>query len=378
MLSRTFYSQNPVLKFAIEDIFKQFNNSFFMSDYDFVIFAISSHYPYRDIHLSIRKIIDSDNYVAFNATDSFCNADTISNGVVALFIKFENKGAIETYHQNHFEDMDKCYDYLIKNKKDLHIILSTASDKLPKFLDRLSHKIQSSNNKISIIGGVSSGDLSKDEVVTYQYVDNEIVKDGFMIISFKNIEFQNGISLGYKPLGPVYQVNLAKDNRVYVTEYMDASMIANSLMDGMENKNIQNLWYSPIVVLDDRNGMVDVVRTFKYVKEGEYVEFFGPVENDSFIKLSFATDDTLINNDKIEANRIKERINHIELGLNFSCIARQYALGDSQKKETALYSKIFNAAIFGFFTFGEIGMSKDFTSLKFYNQTSLVCGLREI
>jgi hypothetical protein len=145
----------------------------------------------------------------------------------------------------------------------------------------------------------------------------------------------------------------------------------------MSDRKIQNLWYSPIVILNDTDGIVDVVRTFKDFKEGEYVEFFGPVKNDQHIKLSFATEEMLLKSDKEEAEKIKGELSHIELGFNFSCIARQYSLGDKQKEETKLYAESFNAPIFGFFTFGEIGMNKRFDSLKFYNQTSLVCGLKE-
>jgi len=183
--------------------------------------------------------------------------------------------------------------------------------------------------------------------------------------------------MNYKPIGPIYDVNLSKDDRIYVSEYMDASLIAKRLLNGMGDENIQNLWFSPIVILDDKDGEVDVVRTFKGFKEGEYVEFFGPVPNNSKIKLSFATEDMLIENDKVEANKIKNDMNEIELGFNFSCIARQFALGKRKEEETKIYSEIFNAPIFGFFTFGEIGMDKNFDIFKFYNQTSLICGLKE-
>ena len=158
---------------------------------------------------------------------------------------------------------------------------------------------------------------------------------------------------------------------------MDASLIAERLLRNMKSRKIQNLWYSPIVILDDNDGMVDVVRTFKDFKEGEYVEFFGPVKTKENIKLSFATEDMLIESDKKEANKIKNELTHIELGFNFSCIARQYALGNKQKEETKIYAEAFNAPIFGFFTFGEIGLNKSFDTLKFYNQTSLICGLKE-
>ena len=374
MIARIYHSDNTILKFALEDIYRQFHNDFFMDTYDFIIFAINSDYPYNDIHYSIKKILRTNNYVAFYAIDAFCNADTVQ-GVVALFIKFENEGKISTYYQNGFEEVEECVSYLKKDLNDLHVVLSTASEKLPTYIEKLNSSLE--GNRVFLIGGISSGNLDKDEVVTYQYIDNQIIKEGFMIITFKNVKFAKGISLGYQPIGPVYRVNLAKDNRVYVAEYTDASLIAERLLKNMSDRKIQNLWYSPIVILNDTDGIVDVVRTFKDFKEGEYVEFFGPVKNDQHIKLSFATEEMLLKSDKEEAEKIKGELSHIELGFNFSCIARQYSLGDKQKEETKLYAESFNAPIFGFFTFGEIGMNKRFDSLKFYNQTSLICGLKE-
>ena len=374
MIARIYNSTQTILKFAIEDIFRQFKKDFFIDDYDFLIFGINSDYPYRDVNSTIKKILKTDKFIAFNAIDLFANADTLE-GIVALFIKFERDGAIDTYYQDNFVSIKNCVNYLKSHKDALNIIISGVSNQVPTFLDRINKKII--DDDIFLIGGLSSGYLDREELVTYQYVDDKIIKNGFVIISFKNVEFQKGISLGYKPIGPIYNVNLSKDNRLYVAEYQDASLIAKNLLNGMDSQDITNLWYSPVVILDDKDGEVDVVRTFKSFKEGEYVEFFGPIPNTSKVKLSFATEDMLIESDKKEAIKIKNKLNEIELGLNFSCIARQFALGDKQNEETKLYSEIFNAPMFGFFTFGEIGMNKTFETFKFYNQTSLICGIKE-
>ncbi len=373
MIARTYYTENKVLKFGLEDIYRQFKNDYFIDSYDFVIFAINPDYPYQDINYSIKQVLKNDNFVAFNAIDAFCNAEVVA-GIAALFIKFERSGKIDSFYQDNFNSTKDVYKYLLNHKNSLNIIISTPSDKVPSFLEKLNKKFK--NDDIFLIGGLSSGTFLENGVLAYNYIDNKIIKDGFMVISFDNVEFANGISLGYKPIGPHYKINLAKNNRVYVAEYTDASLIAKKLLNGM-NDDITNLWFSPMVVLDDKDGIVDVVRTFKSYKEGEFVEFFGPISNGSYVKLSFATEEMLLNSDKREAEKIKEKLKEIELGFNFSCVARQFALGKRQTEESALYSEFFNSSVFGFFTFGEIGLNKNNTILKFYNQTSLVCGLKE-
>jgi len=62
---------------------------------------------------------------------------------------------------------------------------------------------------------------------------------------------------------------------------------------------------------------------------------------------------------------------------NFSCIARQYVLADKQKSELEVYLNRFDAPLFGFFTFGEIGPDKAYKKLKLYNETSLIVGIKE-
>ena len=374
MVSRLYHSTNHILKFGLEDIYHQYKNDFFIEDYDFILLAVSPSYPYKDILPNIKKL-NLKNCIAFNAINSFAN-EKIVDGITALFIKFEHKGSISTYYQDNFDEIDSVYDYLKNNKNDLHIIISSVSDNVSVFIEKLNKKIEDLD--VFLFGGISSGDLKNNEMIAYQYIDNKIIKNGFMIISFKNVEFDNRISSGYRPIGPIYKVNLSTGNKIYVAEYYDASEIAKKLLKEMPNNDITNLWYSPIVILDDKEGEVPIARSFKSVKDGEYVEFFGPIPRHSNIKLSFATENMLLESDKKEALKMKEKLKQVELGLNFSCVVRQFALGDKQDEETKLYVELLDSPMFGFFTFGEIGLNKFKTTLKLYNQTSLICGIKEI
>ena len=139
----------------------------------------------------------------------------------------------------------------------------------------------------------------------------------------------------------------------------------------MKNPTIQDLWYSPIVILNKEK---KVVRTFKSIKDGEYVEFFGPVPQKAEVKLSFAVDSMLLEEDKKVANLVKQKLTNIELAFNFSCIAREFILGDFREKESEEYTNILNSSLFGFFTFGEVAGSD---TLDFHNQTSVLVGIKE-
>lgn len=360
MISRIYFSKSKALFLAVEDILKQFYDDYFVNDFDFVIFAIHPSYPYDDISFTIKSLLKSDNFIAFNAVSAFANQQIVE-GVSALFIKFEKKGNIEIYSQDNLEK-ENLENYLNSNPNDLHILISAYNEMFPSF-------IESINTKATLVGGVASGDLERG--VTYVYTPDKVIKNGFIVTTFKNVEFATGVALGYKLVGPKYRINLSKNNKIYVIDFEDASLIADSLLKNMKNPTIQDLWYSPIVILGKEK---EVIRTFKDIKHGEYVELFGPVPQKIDVKLSFGIDSMLLEEDKKVANVVKQKLTNIETAFNFSCIAREFILGDLKAKESEWYVNILNSSLFGFFTFGEVASSD---KIDFHNQTSVLVGIKE-
>ena len=348
-----FKSENEIFYLALEEIFEQFNENLFFEDFDFIIFAVSPKYDPVDINPTIQKIFNTKKYLAFNAINAFSNIE-VGSGVVALFIKFEKEGKI-----NIISDIKTISN---NNNNNVNVIL------VPFNPEHCVCDVVTDIKK-PVIGGICSGDEA------YIYYDNVIEKDKPVILEFENVEYQFGISLGYKPIGPTYKVQVVKNNKVYVIDYEDASLIAKHLLNNTDG-NITNLWYSPLLVVSDKSGYVDVVRTFKDIKDNEYVEFFGKIPKNSHVKLSFANNDMLIKEDERVAREIKQNLAP-ELVLNFSCVARQFILEEKEKEENITYSKILNAPVFGFFTYGEIGPNYHHTSAKLYNQSSLIVALKE-
>ena len=353
MKARIYSSECNTLFLALEDIFRQFKEDYFINDFDFVIFAISPKFDKKDINPTIKKIFNTTNYFAFNATDAFSH-NTLSNSVIALFIKFERNGKINI---KQIDEIDN------NNNNKLNIIFIPFSD-----IDACVCDVVEKIN-FPLIGGVCSGEKA------YLYYDNKIETKNPLILEFENVEYEFGISLGYKAIGPTYKVQVVSKNKIYVMDYEDASLIAKRLLKNT-NGDITNLWYSPLLIISDKRGLVDVVRTFKYIKENQYVEFYGKIEKDSKVKLSFATAEMLLENDKKIALNLKEKISP-ELIFNFSCVAREFILDDKKMKENEIYSSILNAPLFGFFTYGEIGPDYNFKISKLYNQSSLVVAMKE-
>ena len=379
MKTKIVHSQECALLYSLEDIRDQLKRC--DTKFDFFIFSIHPKYGYEDVNFLIKKTFKTKNYIAFHAVDAFNNARIVEEAVVCLAIQFEKNGYIQTFYMENINEnsaLDKTLKYINTNSDALHIILAgLAEDKFVYFLDKISEGIRYSpvNN---IIGGISSGYNKDGEFLTYQFIDNEVIKHGFLIISLKNVLFSMDISLGFIPYGITYTIKKAKNREIFeVDDHKPFSKIINDLLTGIENPDIRYLWYVPIYILDDKEGYVATVRTPASIKKNS-VEFYGPVREGDKFKLSFATPDNLISEDILCAKKIKKNLKHVELAFNFSCIARQYVLEDRQEEELKVYASILDSHLFGFFTFGEIGPDKEFKKLKLYNETSLVVGVREL
>ena len=378
MITKLFCSQRSSLLYCLEDISEQILRG--GGEYDFYILSIHPDFDYRDVNPLIKKTL-SNNYVAFHSTNAFYNDKIISKAVTCLAIKFERSGKISTFYVddiiNDKSALKKTVNYLNSNPQAFHIVLAgLAEDKFVFFLEEVSSKINYApvNN---IIGGISSGIEKEGELLTYQFVDDKVIKKGFVIVSFENVEAIMDISLGFIPYGITYEITKARNREIFTVDNgKNFRNLVDNLLEGIENPDVRYLWYLPINILDERDGYVATLRTPVKLKENS-VEFFGPVKRGQKFKLSFATPDELIGEDIKCAKNIKNKLNHVELAFNFSCIARQYVLEDRQEDEIKNYASILDSHLFGFFTFGEIGPDKQFKKLKLYNETSLVVGMRE-
>ena len=347
---------------------------------DFLFFAIHPDFEIELVNEKIKKYFHTDKFLAFHAVDSFHNYEITEKGIALCCIQMQGQGKINTFY---IEDIDKedalqiTATYLNTHKEHFHTILAgTCGGNIANFIENLSPLLHYKPLD-NIVGGVSSGDVEAQELHTFQFIDNKIIKNGFVIVSFENVEYSMDVSLGFQPYGITYEVQKADGIKLYtIDDGKSASYMAAKMLENVGVEDSRYLWYVPYSVLNKEKGYVKSVRTIANMTN-EYVELFAPIKEGEFFKLSFATPEDLIAEDKRTARRVVKKLPNPEISFNFSCIARQYVLEDKQKQEIQTYMDVLRSNLFGFFTFGEIGPDKMYKSLTFYNETSLVATMRE-
>ncbi len=377
MITKTLYSKNESLHFALIEIKEKLDN--ILPNFDFLIFSFHPRYDYNDINYFVNKVFSTNKWVGFHAVDSFVN-DEIVEGVSVLALKYEKDASIDVFAIEDISDKDsleKTASYLNSNQDKLHIVIAgLCNEKFGFFVENLSDLLAYSPVK-NIVGGLSSGYRRNGEVLTFQFLDGKIIKNGFIILTFDKVDFDIGMSLGFKPYGITYEIKKAEGYKLFsVDEGKNFSYIVQNILKDIENPVVEYLWYIPINILDDEDGYVATLRAIKDTHK-DYVEFFGPVKVGQKFKFSFGEKNDILNEDLKTALKVKENVKYPDFILNFSCMARQYVLEDKQSEENKIYINTLNAPLLGFFTFGEIGPDKFFKKLKFYNETSLIVGIKE-
>ena len=384
MIARNYFSTHPVLRYAIEEIIVAYRADPMIDTHDFILIAVAPHYPLAQVTHFVQHHFSTDRFVAFHAMDAFSGMETIS-GIAMCVITFEREGSIKTLLiDDMIEHQDRAIKqtlaYLEANSDATHCFFSGHLEgEFSTFIDALEDAGADKTLFSRFIGGACSGtrDPLTKETFTYQATSDRVIKRGFALVSFCGCDSAMSAAFGYKPVGVAYTItgvsgkgNVAIDNNRSFIHTIDR------LTRNIPNFEIRHLWYSPIVLLDEEDGSISVVRTFKAIHH-DSVEFYTPLKMGARFKLSYAEPSNLLEADAQSAREVAYHLPQCDLAFNFSCIARQYALEDQQTQEAKLYSQLLNAPLFGFFTFGEIGPKRDGMGLKVYNQTSLLVGITE-
>ncbi len=375
MITKTFFSDKNSFLFCIEDLKNQISK--FFDDYDFLIFSVYPTCSTENILLDIKTIFQTDNFMAFCTSNVFIDDKIKEKGVGVFVVKFERKGKANVFSINGLDNknLTKTIQYLNKNKNKFHLLVASGKN-ICNFIENLSDRLDYTplNN---IAGSMIAETIANKEHKSMIVANDMIINEGIAIISFENIEWKIGISSGFIPYGITYKITKAENTKIYtVDDGKNFAYLFKKLLDGIKNPDIRYAWYMPIYILNKNKGYISSVRTVKNITD-KYVEFYANISEGDYFKLSFATKDELLKEDRKIACQISNKLKNIETIFNFSCLARQYVLEDKQQKEIEIYTNVFDVHLFGFFTAGEIAPNAEYDKLLFYNETSVFVVLKE-
>ncbi|WP_456401123.1 FIST signal transduction protein [Persephonella sp.] len=310
-----------------------------------------------------------------------------------VFIKFERDGFCEIVHYDNIsknlEDASVVLkENLISESEGTNLLFSTSSNlSVNKLLNKV-FKIQM--NDVRLYGGIASSDA--EDFRTFISLNGNLLKDGFVLLKLYNVESFNTISLGFIPVGTTYTITEAKENKIYSIDGMPILYYLNNLLKntGIKPEDLdplktsEVLWEFPFLFMDDAGYISHLLVPMCYDPEDEALLFYGEVLRGSRIKLSTGDSEDILIDVKIRSEEFESIMNERgfipDVVFNITCTARNYILlGENyeNKEQEIYYEKLSNIPFTGFLTFGEIGPDRMGKAGKFYNETSILVGLKE-
>ncbi len=372
-------SKDPILRFAVRELKEKAPKGF-----DFALFSISPNYPYQDVPATIKKEFGSINYVGFSSSSAFENIRLINDGIVGCFFKFSSpKTKVCTFvkenvsKQNRNQVIEEVKEYLRQRTDKLNVIIGDFIDgEFPILIEELGKELEKEGMGAPLIGGISATPITRNRREKgYLFHNGNVVENGFIIISFSNLDFQFQVSSGVFKKGPIYTVTKTDTFKIYELNGKPAGYLPKKLLKDIENSDDNQflLWYTPFGIVNEGNE-IEALRVIRSFSE-DYIELWGPVKEGERLKLSIVLSTELIKDAEKTARRLKDSFGMADFCFNFSCIARERILEQFEDKEIELYGRLLNAPLFGFFTHGEVATKNG--RLRIHNLTSVIVAVRE-
>jgi hypothetical protein len=234
---------------------------------------------------------------------------------------------------------------------------------------------------VTLFGGLAGDDMKMDE--TFVFSNGKSSSDGLVaiIVNEEKISLHGLAICGWKPVGTIRTVTKSEGAVVYtideepaldlVLRYLGVKFDLDSRKDVVLNIGA----YFPLQL--QRDNAPPVLRTVMFVnKKDRSLYFAGNVPQGSKLRFSLPPDFEMIDEVVEECNNIKKTQSETDAIIMFSCISRYMSFGEMTSQEIEKVQQVLDCPLIGFFTYGEIGTSKN-GSQELYNNTCCVVALKE-
>ncbi len=235
----------------------------------------------------------------------------------------------------------------------------------------------------TVFGGMAGDDLALREPFVFTYGKSSTTGLIALIIDEDKINIKGIATCGWKPIGIKKTITKSIGNVVYtidgqpaldlVIKYLGLTMDQESTA----SSTVVNLGaYYPLQL--ERENAPPVMRTAMLGNvEDRSLICAGNVPQGAKVRFSLPPDFDVIDTVVAECTELKnEKQNEADAVIMFSCISRYLSFGVMTSEEIERVSKVWNAPLIGFFSYGEFGKSKN-GKHEFHNNTCCVVVLKE-
>jgi hypothetical protein len=239
------------------------------------------------------------------------------------------------------------------------------------------------NDRISVTGGLAGdqGLFSETVIVHNQAGEKNLV----VAIGFygKNLQVGYGSMGGWDSFGVDREVTKSKGNILYELDGQPALELYKRYL----GSHAANLPASALLFplsLRLQNSETALVRTVLSVNEAEgSMVFAGDIPQGEYVRLMKANFDRLIDgaNGAAEMSKISLQNSEVDLAILISCVGRKLVLKQRVEEELEIIREVIgnNAAITGFYSYGEISPIKPFEQhCELHNQTMTITLFKEV
>jgi hypothetical protein len=234
----------------------------------------------------------------------------------------------------------------------------------------------------TIFGGMAGDDLTLTGPSVFTFGKSSITGVSALIIDEDKMAISGVATCGWKPIGITKTITKSTGNIVYTIDDQPAldlvmKYLGLSLDQQPINNTVFNLGaYYPLQL--ERDDAPPVMRTAMLGNaEDRSLVCAGNVPQGARIRFSLPPDFDVIDTVVAECTEVKEeQLRDADAVIMFSCVSRYLSFGVMTSEEIERVTRVWNAPLIGFFSYGEYGKSKR-GKHEFHNNTCCVVALKE-
>jgi hypothetical protein len=236
--------------------------------------------------------------------------------------------------------------------------------------------IYTMEREVPLFGGFAGFDptLIPEIPETFVFNSSQVVSNGVVALVFdRNVIDLEGIAAsGWKEIGTPKTITKATGNIVYTIDDEPAQDVYNKYLNIGDDPSLATEY--PLVWI--REDGSSVMRAAMQINEDKSIVYGGTVPEGAKVRFGMSPGVEIIGCAIEQMSNFRQQVPRGDAIVLFSCRARHNALGPMVEDEISAIRKLWDVALVGFFTFGEIGPGAQ-GRCDFHNHTLVPVLIRE-